>query len=262
MDLGIRGRGAIVCASTGGLGAAIAAALVAEGANVLITGRDGEQATARARELTEVGPGRALGMGVDLLGDGAVQQMVQVARRELGSVDIAVLNGPGPRPGTAQSVRVEDVDSAVAALVRPHVELINEVLPDMVDRGWGRIVAVGSSGVAVPLANLALSNLGRAGLASYLKTLATEVAPHGVTVNMVLPGRIDTDRVAALDQARAERLGTTAEAVAHESRLTIPLGRYGTPAEFAAVAAFLASDAASYVTGVALRCDGGLVRNL
>jgi len=130
----------------------------------------------------------------------------------------------------------------------------------MRERGWGRVIAVGSSGVQQPIERLALSNVGRAALAGYLKTLAGEVAGDGVTVNMVLPGRIDTDRVSALDAATAERTGATVEQVRTRSESAIPAGRYGTPDEFAAVVLFLASNAASYVTGEQIRCDGGMVR--
>jgi 3-oxoacyl-[acyl-carrier protein] reductase len=132
----------------------------------------------------------------------------------------------------------------------------------MRERGWGRILAIGSSGVAAPLAGLALSNMGRAALAGYLKTLAGEVAADGVTVNMLLPGRIATDRVAALDQAVATRQGRTVEEVATAAQAAIPVGRYGTPAEFGAAAAFLCGASASYITGTAVRCDGGLVQSL
>ena len=132
----------------------------------------------------------------------------------------------------------------------------------MRERRWGRILAVGSSGVVSPLPNLAMSNLGRSALAAYLKTLANEVAADGVTVNMLLPGRIATDRVAQLDAAAADRQGRTQVEVSAESRATIPARRYGDPTEFGSVAAFLCSSLASYVTGTAVRCDGGLVKNL
>jgi len=134
------------------------------------------------------------------------------------------------------------------------------VLPGMRERGFGRIVAVGSSGVQQPIDRLVASNAARAALAGYLKTLASEVAADGVTVNMVLPGRIATDRTAALDRAAAERTGVTPEQARARSEGAIPMGRYGTPAEFAAVVTFLASTAASYVTGEQIRCDGGVVR--
>jgi 3-oxoacyl-[acyl-carrier protein] reductase len=144
--------------------------------------------------------------------------------------------------------------------VQPHQRLVRAVLPGMRGRGFGRIVAVGSSGVQAPLERLVASNAARAALAGYLKTLATEVAADGVTVNMVLPGRIATDRTTSIDKATAERTGTTPEQARAQSEAAIPAGRYGTPDEFAAVVTFLASAAASYVTGEQIRCDGGLVR--
>jgi 3-oxoacyl-[acyl-carrier protein] reductase len=173
-----------------------------------------------------------------------------------------VLNGPGPRPGAAAEVAGDDVAQAVDTLVRPHQRLVQLALPGMRERRWGRVLAIGSSGITSPLPNLALSNLGRAALAGYLKTLAAETAADGVTVNLLLPGRIATDRVASLDAAAAQRSGRTVEEVEAASRATIPAGRYGQPEEFGAVGAFLCSDLASYVTGTALRCDGGLVRTL
>jgi 3-oxoacyl-[acyl-carrier protein] reductase len=133
------------------------------------------------------------------------------------------------------------------------------VLPAMRERGWGRILAIGSSGVQQPIPNLVRSNVARAGLAAYLKTLAGEVARDGVTVNMILPGRIDTDRVAGLDANQAERRGIDIESVRKQSEGSIPAGRYGKPVEFADVAAFLCSERASYVTGSQVRVDGGLI---
>ncbi|ETK38014.1 SDR family oxidoreductase [Microbispora sp. ATCC PTA-5024] len=253
MDLGLTGRTALVCASTGGLGEATARALAAEGARVVVTGRRGDRARAIAAEL----PG-ATAVEADLLAPDGVERLVSAA----GEADVLVLNGPGPRPGSAAEVGGGDVAAAVDALVTPHVRLVSRLLPGMRARGWGRVLAIGSSGVAAPLPNLALSNLGRAALAGYLKTLAAEVAADGVTVNLLLPGRIATDRVARLDAAAAEREGRSAAEVEAASRATIPAGRYGRPDEFGRVAAFLCGEPASYITGTALRCDGGLVRTL
>ncbi|SEN19485.1 SDR family oxidoreductase [Nonomuraea pusilla] len=253
MDLGLKGRTALVCASTGGLGEATARTLALEGAHVVVTGRRGEPARAVAAEL----PG-ATAVEADLLAPGGVESLVSAA----GEVDILVLNGPGPRPGSAAAMSGEDLTAAVDALVRPHIKLVSLLLPGMRARGWGRILAIGSSGVVAPLPNLALSNLGRSALAGYLKTLAAEVAADGVTVNMLLPGRIATARVAQLDAAAAERDGRSVAEVEAASRAAIPAGRYGRPDEFGQVAAFLCAEPASYVTGTALRCDGGLVRTL
>ena len=257
MDLGLTGRTALVCSSTSGLGEAIARALAAEGARTVVTGRRGDRAAAIAAELPS-----AVGVAIDLLAPDAPRALLEAATAAYGPPDVLVLNGPGPRPAPAAEIGVDDLDAAVDTLLRPHLQLVNAVLPGMRERGYGRILAVGSSGVATPLPNLVLSNLGRAALAGYLKTLATEVAADGVTVNMLLPGRIGTDRTAALDAANAARSGRSVESVTAASIGSIPAGRYGRTEEFAAAAAFLCSAAASYVTGVALRCDGGLVPTL
>lgn len=257
MDLGLTGRTALVCASTGGLGQAVARRLAAEGANVVVSGRRGERARQFAAELRT-----AVGVEIDLTAKDGAATLYSAAVDAFGGVDVLVLNGPGPKPGTAASATAEEIEAAVGALVLPQQRLVAMSLPGMLDQRWGRVLAIGSSGVIAPLPNLALSNLCRAALAGYLKTLAVEVAANGVTVNLLLPGRIATDRVAQLDQAAAERDGSTAQAVADKSRASIPAGRYGEPDEFGAVAAFLCSAPASYITGTAVRCDGGLVRSL
>jgi 3-oxoacyl-[acyl-carrier protein] reductase len=172
-----------------------------------------------------------------------------------------VLNTGGPPAGTAVDTTPEAVETAMKTLVLQQIRLVRAVLPGMQERGWGRIVGVGSSGIQQPIEGLALSNTSRAALAGYLKSLASEVATSGVTVNMVLPGRIDTNRVASLDQGRAEKTGSTPEEVRRGAEAGIPVGRYGTPDEFAAAVVFLASGAASYITGEQLRVDGGMVRS-
>ena len=239
MDLGITGRTAVVCASTSGLGEAVARALAAEGSRVVVCGRRGERARQIASELPS-----AVGVEVDLTdpADPADdERLLAAARAAFGEVEILILNGPGPTAGPAVQVAGPDVDAAVDTLLRPQVRLTSAVLPGMRERRWGRILAVGSSGISAPLPNLALSNLGRAALAGYLKTLAAEVAADGVTVNLLLPGWIATDRTAALDQGRADRSGRSVDDVQEQTRAQIPAGRYGDPAEFGSVAAFLCS---------------------
>ncbi|MFV0253253.1 MAG: SDR family oxidoreductase [Beutenbergiaceae bacterium] len=257
MDFGLGGRTALVTASTAGLGRAVAVALGREGANVVVSGRRGAQARSVAAGLPS-----AIGVECDVLDESSRTAAVAQATQAFGAIDILVINGPGPAPGTAAGLDAEATQAAFDALVMPGRDLIDRTLPGMRSRGWGRILAIGSSGNQAPLPNLAASNLGRAALAGYLKTLAGEVAADGVTVNLILPGRIATDRVAALDDAAARREGVDVAQVRSRSEASIPLGRYGEPAEFGAAGAFLCSSQASYITGVALRCDGGLIRSL
>jgi len=256
MDIGVAGRTAVVLGSTSGLGWAVASTLADEGANVVLVGRREELVKERAASLPS-----AVGVVADITEPDGPATVLQAAEEAFGDVDILVLNGGGPPPAHAQDLDGDGIDRAVRLLLRPHVELVRGVLPGMRQRQWGRVVAIGSSGVQQPIPNLASSNVGRAALAGYLKSLSDDVAAEGVTVNMVLPGRIDTDRVVAIDKAAAERTGTTPEEARRESEASIPAGRYGTAEEFAAVVAFLAGERASYVTGEQVRCDGGLVRS-
>ncbi|WP_433496662.1 SDR family oxidoreductase [Sphaerimonospora sp. CA-214678] len=257
MDLGLSGRTALVCSSTGGLGEAIARTLAAEGARTVVCGRRGELARRIAARLPA-----AAGVEVDLLAEDGPARLLEATVAAFGPPDVLVLNGPGPKPGPASGLGLAEVDAALDATLRQQLRLVALALPAMRERGWGRILAVGSSGIAAPIPDLALSNLGRAALAGYLKTLAAEVAADGVTVNLLLPGRIETERTTAIDTANAERTGRSVAEVRRASLAAIPAGRYGRPAEFAAAAAFLCSAQASYITGTAMRCDGGYVRSL
>lgn len=258
MDLGLRGKTALVCASTAGLGRATAEALAHEGVRVVITGRRKDVAEKIVADL----PGSEA-VEFDITENGAAGALVAQARKALGAeIDIVVLNGPGPTPGDAADTSAEALREAFETLTVFQQQLVAELLPGMRERGWGRIIAVGSSSVFEPMEGVALSNIGRAALAAYLKTLATEVARDGVTVNMLVPGRIDTERVRSLDEGSAGRLGLSPDEVAERMAATIPVGRYGHPAEFGAAAAFLCSMQASYITGSAVRVDGGALHHL
>jgi 3-oxoacyl-[acyl-carrier protein] reductase len=257
MDLGLGQRTALVCASTSGLGLATAQALADEGAVVVVTSRS----VTRAEQVAASLP-KAIAIGCDLVSSDGPRQLFEAATDRVGDIDILVLNGPGPAPGRAVDTDADGVDSAIATLLKPQLELVRSVLPAMMARHWGRILSISSTSVVAPIDNLALSNLGRAALAGYLKTLATEVAAQGITVNSLLPGRIATPRAQQINEAAATTTGVSVAEVERASAGQIPIGRYGQPEEFGAVAAFLCSARASYITGMAIRCDGGLVPTL
>jgi len=254
VDLQLKGRGALVLGATSGLGRAVADGLAAEGARTAFTGRRGDV----AREAAARYPG-SLGLELDIADPESVRRGVTEATEALGAIDIVVLNSGGPPPGNAEGLTPGDMEASLRSLLLGHIGLVSQVLPEMRRRKWGRIVAIGSSGIDAPIAGLARSNAGRAALAGYLKTLASEVAADGVTVNMVLPGRIMTPRVTEIDNARARSTGKDVETVAAEYVAAIPAGRYGEPEEFASAAVFLCGAGASFITGERLRVDGGMV---
>jgi len=254
MDLGIINRTAIVCSSTAGLGLASARALAAEGANVVIFGRRGDLARQEAAALPS-----AVGMEADVADPATPERVVATTLATFGQVDILVWNSGGPPLGAMVDQTVDEVDRALDLLVRPFVRFTGLVVPGMRERGWGRIVAIGSSGVQQPIRNLALSNLARPAVAGMCKTLANEVSVDGVTVNMVLPGRIATDRLQQHEAGRAEMEGVGLEEIRARSQAMIPAGRFGDPDEFGQVVAFLCGEPASYITGSQIRVDGGII---
>jgi len=249
MDFGLTGKTALVLGASRGLGAASATLLAREGARVLAASRSG---TAPAEGME--------GLTLDLSDADSVDALVE--RLKSDPVDILVNNCGGPAAGPAQGQSAAAWQAAFDAMAAPVFRITDAALPGMIARGWGRVVTIGSSGILQPIPNLALSNGVRGAVAGWSKTLAEEVAPHGITVNMVLPGRIATDRVAQLDGIKADKTGATLEAVQEASRKTIPAGRYGTPEEFGAVVAFLCSTQSGYVTGSMVRVDGGMIRGL
>jgi 3-oxoacyl-[acyl-carrier protein] reductase len=252
MDLHISGKTALVLGASRGLGAAIAAGLAAEGVKVFAAARNADKITATDNIVP---------VAVDLSDTSSVAALIAMLRAE-GGVDIVINNSGGPKAGPALGQPTESWLSAFQSMATSIFSITDAMLEGMIARKWGRVITIGSSGVVQPIANLALSNGVRAAIAGWSKTLASEVARHGITVNMILPGRIATDRVAELDGIKAEKTGASIEAVQEASRNEIPVGRYGRPEEFAAVAVFLASSQASYVTGSSIRVDGGMIRGL
>lgn len=252
MDLGLDGKVALVTGSTSGLGLASARALAAEGASVVLCGRRGDVATEEAEKLP-----RARGVEADLTDPAAPERLVNGAVEAFGGLDVLVGSTGGPPPGTALGTPVDDYDAALDLLVKPMVRLAHLAVPRMRERGGGRIVFVGSGTLREPNPMLALSNSVRMAVQGFAKTLSKEVAADGITVNCVLPGRIATDRVASLDEAAAESSGRSVEEVRERNERGIPVGRYGDPAEFGALVAFLCSEQAAYLTGAAVPMDGG-----
>jgi 3-oxoacyl-[acyl-carrier protein] reductase len=256
MNLGLENRRALVTGASRGLGRAIALALAAEGAAVTAVARNAE----RLSQLTTAvsGPGSVTTRVCDLSDPAAIQGLTGV----LENLDVLVLNTGGPPPGTAADTADALWSAQFEAMFLSVVRLTRLALPGMRKRGFGRIIAVVSSGVIQPIPNLAISNAIRLALVGWAKTLATEVAGQGITVNCLAPGRIATDRVAELDQGRAKREAISLDEVERQSRATIPAGRYGESEEFASMAAFLASTQASYMTGGVIRIDGGMIRSV
>ncbi|WP_037153286.1 SDR family oxidoreductase [Rhizobium freirei] len=262
MDLQIDGKRALVLASSKGLGHGIAVALAREGVNVLLCGRSGERLDSNCKAINAEGKGRADWVWADLSDENFVETVSRAVTEKLGGIDILVNNSGGPTPGTAEDITADRLETYFFSMVARIISLTNTLLPSMKAQGWGRILTVASSGVIEPIPNLALSNTLRPALVGWSKTLAGEVAAHGITVNMLLPGSIATDRLADLDAAAAKRSGKSLEDISAERQQRIPAGRYGRIEEFAATAAFLCSEPASYVTGTMVRCDGGAARAL
>ncbi len=260
MDLGLRGKRALVLGASKGLGGAIAQGLGREGATVLAAARGVDAIKAWAGGLGEAGA-HVSAHRLDLADIASVEALIAEVTAS-GGVDILVNNSGGPPPSSAQDAKRGDWLVQFEAMAANLFHLTQALLPGMIEKKWGRIITIASSGIEQPIPNLALSNGIRSAVLGWSKTLASEVGKHGITVNMVLPGRIHTERVDQLDAAAATRTGTAVDAVRQSSMAAIPMGRYGTPEEFAAVAVFLASRQASYVTGAAIRVDGGAIRSV
>jgi 3-oxoacyl-[acyl-carrier protein] reductase len=262
MDLGLKGRVAIVAAASKGLGRAVALELAREGAEVAICARSAsnlEQAVKAIREAT----GRTVyAEAVDVTDAARVAQFVAAVEKRFGRLDICVTNAGGPPAKSFLEATTEQWRSAFELTLMSTVHFAREALPRMKSRGWGRFVTITSNSVKQPIDGLLLSNSIRAGVTGLAKTLSNEFGPFGITVNNVCPGYTRTDRLAELAQARAGKTGESTEKIFEQWAALTPLKRVGTPEEFAAVVTFLVSEHASYVTGVSVAVDGGAVRGL
>jgi 3-oxoacyl-[acyl-carrier protein] reductase len=261
MDFGLEGKTALVLAGGGGLGRAIAKSLATEGANVAVAGIGSTSIDGTVADLKAIG-GKCIGLIWDLADLSVINANISKVESELGAIDILVNNTGGPPPATATGQDSTLWAAQFQSMVLSIIAITDRVLPGMKSRGWGRILTSTSSGVTSPIPNLAISNALRLSLVGWSKTLAGEVGKDGITANIVVPGRIATSRVAALDNAKAKREGRSAEEVAAESQRAIPLGRYGKPEEYADVVAFLGSERAAYITGSVIRVDGGMIASI
>ncbi|QYX56211.1 SDR family oxidoreductase [Roseovarius sp. SCSIO 43702] len=257
MDLGLTGKRALVLGASRGLGAAIARVLAEEGAEVVAAARSED----KIRDWADGTDGKVTALGLDLSDAGAIDAALDDLLAE-GGIDIVVNNAGGPPPGKTTDASREDWMGHFETMVANLIHVTNRVLPGMRESGWGRVVTITSSGVEQPIPNLALSNGLRSALVGWSKSLSNEVAADGITVNVVMPGRIHTQRVDELDAAASKRTGKPVEEVAAASAAAIPAGRYGRPEEFADVVAFLCSERASYVTGSKIRIDGGSIKSI
>ena len=261
MDLGLQGKTALIMSSSRGLGEGIARALANEGVHVLITGRNETQLNNIVHDIRNLG-GNADSVIADLKTPSAVKTIEIAIKEKIGQADIFVANTGGPPPGNISAVDTNSLLKQLEMMLVRVIELSALVIPKMKAQGWGRILAVGSSGVIQPIPNLGTSNVVRSALVGWTKSLSNDLALNGITVNMLLPGRIHTKRIDELDQALAKKTGQELESVREASRATIPVGRYGTVEEFADTAAFICSDRAGYITGSLIRCDGGLIKSV
>jgi 3-oxoacyl-[acyl-carrier protein] reductase len=261
MDLRLKEKRALVMSSSRGLGEGIAKSLASEGVHVLLTGRNKDRLRDIADEIKASG-GKADFVIADLVDPSSVSTIQLAVKEMLGQIDIFVANTGGPPPGIISNADPYSLTKQFEIMVVRIIELASKLIPDMKLAGWGRILAIGSSGVIQPIPTLGISNVVRSALVGWTKSLSNDLAGSGITVNMLLPGRIHTTRIDELDQTVADNTGQTLESVRQASKAIIPVGRYGRVEEFADTAAFICSDCAGYITGSLIRCDGGLIKSV
>ncbi|WP_108669198.1 SDR family oxidoreductase [Peribacillus acanthi] len=261
MDLNLKGKTALVIASSQGLGKAVAKQLAEEGVNVMITSRDEEKLQRVQSEIQNLGVGNVAYYRADITKLEEIQSLVQYTQETFGKIDILINNAGGPPAGKFEDMTDEDWQKAFELNLLSYIRIIREVIPYLKKEG-GRIINIASSSIKQPIPGLILSNTFRLGIVGLTKTLSVELAPYNILINTVGPGRIETDRTKHLDQMNADKQGISLEEAASKAKQAIPLGRYGTPEEFAKIVTFLVSDASTYITGSSLLVDGGMVTSI
>ncbi len=262
MDFGIRNRVAVVLAASKGMGFAVASGLAREGCRVAICARR-KPDLERAAKTIELQTGRPVfRRALDVARRASIRPFLAALERDAGQPDIVVVNGGGPPPGSPLEIPDRAWEEAARSTLFSAIDWMRAVAPGMMRRGWGRIVVIESISIKSPIDNLALSNTMRAGVAGYAKSLSRVAAPRGVTVNVLCPGMIRTDRLRALAADRAKKARVSVEEIFRRMAAEIPAGRIGTPEDFAAAAVFLASEPARYITGTVIQVDGGAFRGL
>jgi 3-oxoacyl-[acyl-carrier protein] reductase len=256
MELGLKGKRAIVMAASRGLGYASALGLAREGCRLIICSRDQARIEAAAAAITKETGAEVRALVADVSSASEAKRLVDAAVSAYGGLEIVVHNAGGPPAGETLQMTDEQWQKAFEQNLLSFTRIVGAAAPEMKKAGYGRVLTIASSSIKQPIPNLALSNALRAGVWGIAKTLSRELAPQGILVNVIAPGRIDTERIAELDQANAQKSGKSMEDVRKASIGTIPLGRLGRPEELANLVVFLASEAGSYITGQAITVDG------
>jgi len=262
MDLGLKDKVALVAGASRGLGRAVAEELAAEGASLVLCAREAQTLSETAAAIAETHNVHVLAVPADVTVIDDIKRVVASGNERFGRIDILVTNAGGPPAGRFDQLTREQWDRAIKLTLMSAVELAREVLPGMRTRRWGRILNITSIAVKQPVENLLLSNSLRAGLTGFARTLANEVAAEGITVNNIMPGYTRTERLDELAQMMAEKQGIPPAEFRGKWEKEIPMGRLGEPREPAALAAFLASERASYITGTSIQVDGGWIKSL
>jgi 3-oxoacyl-[acyl-carrier protein] reductase len=262
MNFGLHNKVALVAASSRGLGRAVAEELAAEGARLIICSRRQDAIQSAATAIAEQHHIDIVPIAADLTVDGEAERVTRAGIEHFGRIDVLVTNAGGPPAGPFETHDLQAWRAALALNLESAIALIRGVLPGMKERKWGRIINITSIAVKQPVDNLILSNSVRAAVTGMARTLANEVAQHGITVNNVLPGYTRTERVEELAAFTANKSGTSPDEARAVWERQIPIGRLGEPREFAALVAFLASERASYITGTSITVDGGWVKSL